>query len=337
MNPVKLTPRLCASVLASLSAALLLGTAAQAQSAQSAQPVPGYPSKPVRMIVPFPAGGTTDVVARLVSKGVTTAWGQPVVIDNKGGASGMIGSAEGARAAPDGYTLTMGNSQTHSANAALFSKPQFDMVNGVAPIATLTYTKHVLVVRADSPYKTYQDLVAKGKASQLSYGTPSVGSSSHIVSESMRRATGINAVAVPYRGAAPMMQDLLGGQIDYTMGSYGSTATFLREGRLRALAVSGDKRDADLPNVPSFAELGLKGLSLEPWIGLYAPANTPAPILKAWSDAVSAILADPDNVKTLKSAGFDVRFRSAEEMKTFHPEEVKRWAREVKASKITLD
>lgn len=316
-----------------MAAALLLGS----HPARAAQPVAGYPDKPVRIVVPFPAGGTTDLVARLVGKSVGILWGQPVVIDNKSGASGMIGAAEGARAAPDGYTITVGNNQTHSTNATLFQKPSFDIANGVAPIAMLTRTKHVLVVRGRSPIQSFQELIAAGKKKAITYGTPSVGSSSHILSESLRRATGIDAVAVPYRGAAPLMVDLLGGQIDFTMASYGSSANQIRGGKVRALAISGSKRDPELPNVPTFDELGIKGASLESWVGLYAPANTPQPILKAWSDAVAKILADPETIEALKTAGFEVYYKSADEMKTFHGEEIQRWAAEIKAAKITLE
>lgn len=301
------------------------------------QPLPDYPSKPVKIIVPFPPGGTTDVVARLVSKGITSAWGTSVVIDNKSGASGMIGSAEGARSAPDGYTLTLGNSQTHSTNATLFKKPAFDTLQDVTPIAMLTRTKHVLVVPTESPIKSYADLIALGKRKPLNYGTSSAGSSSHILSETLRRLTGIDATAVPYRGAAPLMQALLGSQVDFTLASYGSATTYIRSGKLRALAVSGDKPDAELSNVPTFNDLGVKAASLESWIGLFAPAKTSPAIVQAWSSAVGRILADPETAQALKSAGFEVSFKSAEEMKAFHPAEVQRWAQEVKASGITLE
>lgn len=322
------------STLAVLFVALLMvGPLAQAQQL----PLPGYPAKPVKIIVPFPAGGTTDIVARLVSKGITAMWGEGVVIDNKSGASGMIGAAEGARAAPDGYTLTLGNNQTHSTNATLFKKPAFDTLKDVTPIAMLTRTKHVLVVPAESPIKSYADLIALGKKQPLNYGTSSAGSSSHILSETLRRLTGIDATAVPYRGAAPLMQALLGSQIDFTLASYGSATAYLRSGKLRALAISGDKRDAELPSVPTFNELGVKAASLESWIALYAPAKTPPAIVKAWSDAVGKIMADPETAEALKTAGFEASYKSSEEMRKFHPAEVQRWAKEVKASQITLE
>jgi len=301
------------------------------------QPVPGYPDKAIKMIVPFPAGGTTDIVARLVAKGITTSWGQSVVIENKGGAAGMIGSAEGARAAPDGYTMVMGNVQTHATNASLFSKPQFDIANGVAPVAMLTRTKHVLVVRYDSSIKSFQDLIAEGKAHHLNFGSPSAGSSSHIISDTLRRATGIDATHVPYRGAAPLMVDLLGGQIDFTTATYGSAASYIKDGKLRALAITGEQRDPELSDVPTFAELGQKALSLDSWVALYAPARTPEPILQAWSDAVAKIVQQPEVVNTLKAAGFEIWFKPRNEMKSFHLEEIKRWGEEVKAGGISLD
>ncbi len=330
--PKQQTSGLRAALAAFAAVGLMAGAGANAE-----QPVPGYPSKSIRMIVPFPAGGTTDVVARLIAKGITTAWGQSVVIDNRGGAAGMIGSAEGARAAPDGYTLVMGNNQTHATNASLFAKPQFDITNGVTPIAMLTRTKHVIVVRSDSPIKTYQDLIAAGKDHHLSFGSPSAGSSSHIISDAIRRATGMDATHIPYKGAAPLMVDLLSGQIDFSTATYGSAASYIHDGKLRPLAVGAEQRDPELPNVPTFDELGLKGLSLYSWVGLYAPANTPEPIVRAWSDAVARILKDPYVISTLKTAGFEVWCKPYTEMKTFHPEEIKRWADLVKAGGISLD
>lgn len=321
------------AALAALVAFGLMGSFA----AHADQPVPGYPDKSIRVIVPFPAGGTTDIVARLLAKGVSTMWGQPVVIDNKSGASGMIGSAEGARAAPDGYTMVIGNNQTHSTNASLFSKPAFDIANGVTPVAMLTYTKHVLVVRNESSFKTYRDLIAAGKSRRVTFGSSSPGSSSQIISDALRRATGIDATHVPYRGAAPLMIDLLGGQIDFSTATYGSAANYIREGKLRALAISGDQRDPSLPNVPTFSELGLNALSLNSWIGLYAPAKLPEPIARAWSDAVAKVMKEPEVIKTLKTAGFEVWYKSFDEMKTFHPEEIGRWAKEIKAGGISLD
>ncbi|KXA81732.1 hypothetical protein AW878_03910 [Bordetella pseudohinzii] len=315
-----------------LAAMLGLGAGAHAE-----RPLPDYPDRPIRMIVPFPAGGTTDIVARLAAKGVTTRWGQTVVIENKGGAGGMIGTAEGARAAPDGYTLVMGNNQTYSTNASLFAKPSFDIARGVTPVAMLTRTKHLLVVRKDSPIKTYQDLVAAGKRQNLNYGSPSVGSSSHIISDALQRAAGMQANHIPYRGSAPLMVDLLGGQIDFSTATYGSVAGYIRDGKLRALAITGEQRDAELPEVPTFTELGLTTLSLDSWVGLYGPAKLPENIARAWSDAVASVLKEPEVINTLKAAGFEVWFKPYDEMKTFHLEEIRRWAAEVKAGGISLD
>jgi tripartite-type tricarboxylate transporter receptor subunit TctC len=327
-------PRHARRVLLTTAAALGLLTSF---AAHAQQPVPGYPDKTIRMIVPFPAGGTTDIVARLVAKGVTSQWGQPVVVDNKGGAAGMTGSAEGARAAPDGYIVVMGNNQTHATNAALFAKPAFDIVGGVTPIAMLTRTKHVVVVRSESPIKTYQELVAAGKSRHLNFGSSSPGSSSEIISSGIRRLTGMDATNIPYKGAAPLMVDLLGGQVDFSTATYGSASVYIRDGKLRPLAITGEQRDPELPNVPTFAELGIDSLSLHSWVGLFAPAGLPEPIARAWSEAVAKILKEPDSVSALKAAGFEVWFKPYDEMKGFHPEEVKRWAAEVKAGGISLN
>jgi tripartite-type tricarboxylate transporter receptor subunit TctC len=325
--------RVAALFLFALS--LLAGAHAQEQASS-------YPHKAIRLIVPFPPGGTTDIVARLLAQGVMAdkafSRGRAVFIDNRSGAEGMIGAQLGARAAPDGYTLTVGNNQTHAINATLFVKPMFDAVKDVAPVAMLTRTRHAVVVNAASPVLTFTDLIAAGQRRSLNYGVPSVGSSSHILSEALMRTAHLGAVAVPYRGASPLLVDQLRGEIDFTTASYGSALSPLRAGKLRALLISGEARDPLFPDVPTFSELGLaKNQGLESWIALYAPAKTPEPILRAWSDAAARVMADPKVAEALQAAGFEVWFKPREEMGTFQREEVRRWGALLKASGITLD
>lgn len=338
---MKLLPLWCTRGLRAVSVLALLSLATLASlnnQAQAAQPTPGYPDRPIRMIIPFPAGGTTDFVARLVTTRITTMWAQPVVIDNRGGAAGMIGATEGARAKPDGYTVTLGNNQTHATNATLFAHPQFDIVHGVQPIAMLTRTRHVIVVRTDAPYKNFQQLVDAGKSHMLTYASPSTGSSAHIISSSISTKLGMQTTHIPYRGAAPAVMDMLAGHVDFMTATYGSVATYLKPGgKLRALAITGEQRDPQMPDVPTFNELGLQSLSLDSWIALYAPLNTPAPIVQAWSDALGTIMKDPAVVKALQTQGFEVWYKPVSEMKTFHAEEIERWGDLVRKANIHLD
>ena len=295
-----------------------------------------YPTKPVRMIVPFPPGGTTDVVARLVGQKVGEKWGQTIVVDNVAGASGLIGTQAGVRAAPDGYVMTLGNNQTHATNASLFTTLSFDMLKDVQPVAFLVRTRHVIVVPANSPYRTLEELVAAGRTKPLNYASSSQGSASHLVSDALRVRTGIQATHVPYKGAAPAMADVVAGHVDFMTASYGSAVTFLQSGRIRGLAISGEKRESAFPDMPTFAELGYEALSADTWIALFAPAGTPRPVLQKWSDALAEFVAMPDVVDKLKAAGFDVWFKPLPEAEAFHASEVARWGKMVRDAGITM-
>ena len=295
-----------------------------------------YPTKPVRMIVPFPPGGTTDVVARLLGAKVGEKWGQTIVVDNVAGASGMIGTQAGVRAAPDGYVMTLGNNQTHATNASLFAKPTFDMIKDVQPVAVLVRTRHVIVVPASSPYRTFDELVAAGKAKPLNYASSSQGSASHLVSDALRVRTGIQATHVPYKGAAPAVADVVGGHGGFMTPSYGTAGGFLKSGRLRGLAISGEKREPAFPDMPTFAELGHEALSADTWIALFAPAGTPRPIVQQWSDAIAEFVAMPDVVEKLNTAGFDVWFKPLSQAEAFHVAEVARWGKMVRDAGITM-
>ena len=295
-----------------------------------------YPTKPVRMIVPFPPGGTTDVVARLVGQKVGEKWGQTIVVDNVAGASGLIGTQAGVRAAPDGYVMTLGNNQTHATNASLFTTLSFDMLKDVQPVAFLVRTRHVIVVPANSPYRTLEELVSAGRTKPLNYASSSQGSASHLVSDALRVRTGIQATHVPYKGAAPAMADVVAGHVDFMTASYGSAVTFLQSGRIRGLAISGEKRESAFPDMPTFAELGYEALSADTWIALFAPAGTPRPVLQKWSDALAEFVAMPDVVDKLKAAGFDVWFKPLPEAEAFHASEVARWGKMVRDAGITM-
>ncbi|GAA5233689.1 tripartite tricarboxylate transporter substrate binding protein [Verticiella sediminum] len=295
-----------------------------------------YPSKPIRMIVPFPAGGTTDVVARLIGAKLGEAWGSTVVVENMGGASGMIGTAAGVRAAADGYTITIGNNQTHATNAALFPKAQFDLTKDVQPIAMLTRTRHAIVVPADSPYETLDALVAGGKQKALNYASSSMGSSSHLVSGTLCAQEGMDCTHVPYQGAAGAITDLLAGHVDFMTASYASAVTYMTAGRLRGLAISGEEREVQAPNVATLGELGRETLSADSWIGVFAPAGTPRPVVEKWSAELERIMAMPDVKSRLEAAGFEVWYQPVAQFEDFHRQEIKRWADMVEASGVEL-
>jgi tripartite-type tricarboxylate transporter receptor subunit TctC len=297
-----------------------------------------YPDRPVKLIVAFPPGGTTDIVGRLVAQKVGALWGgKTIVVENKAGASGTIGTGESIAAAPDGYTLTIGNSQTHGTNQTLFPKLPYDLVKDVTPIAMLARTKNVLVVAGTSPYRSVDDLLKAGKTKSLSYASVGNGASSHIIGEFISRKYGLNAIHVPYKGGTPAVTDLMGGQVDFMAATYGTVANLAKEGRVRILAVSDDKRDPRIPNVPTFEEAGLPSLGLDTTIGIYGPANLPRAIVDKWSDAIGQVAKMPDVEKTLETAGFDVWYKPASEMAEYHKQEVPRLGKIIKEANVEMN
>ena len=251
---------------------------------------------------------------------------------------GLIGTTAGARAAPDGYVMTLGNNQTHATNATLFEKQvSFDLLKDVQPVARLVSTRHVIVVPADSPYRTLKDLVKAGQTRPLNYASPSTGSAAHLVSESLRLQTGMQGTHIPYKGASPAVLAVIGGQVDFMTASYGSVTQFLQSGKLRALAISGKQREPSLPGVPTFAEEGYDALAADTWIALFAPANTPRTIVQQWSDALAKIMAQADIRQKLEAAGFDISYLPLAETEQFHRNEVPRWGKMVRAAGVTSE
>lgn len=309
--------------------ALLLATPAFAQ--------PAFPTRPVRLIVPFPPGGTTDVLARALSARWGELWGVGVAVDNRGGGGGVIGTEAAFRAPPDGHTLVVGNNQTHATNAALFASLPYDPA-GFAPITLLARQPHALVVPAASPARSLAGLIELGSrpGRGLSYASPSAGSSSHLISETLARRSGMNATHVPYRGAAPAAQDLVAGVVDFMTATWASVSTLAADGRIRALAVGGEARFPDLPEVPTLRELGHDDLAGESWSGLFAPQGTPAPVIDRVHAATEATLTDPIIRGRLDAAGFRVATMTPAEFTRFHAAEIARWAVLVRESGVTL-
>ncbi len=287
-----------AHVLLALTAASTLGAAPLA-AAQG-----NYPAKPVRIIVPYPPGGATDILARQISGKLSPMLGQTVIVENKAGASGVIGFDYVAKAQPDGYTLLMGTA--NMTIVAAFGKAPFDPTKDFAPVSTLVSSQNLLTVRPTLPVKSVQELVAYAKANpgKLNYGSSGIGTPLMTI-EQLKALTGIDMVHVPYKGDAPAIADLMGGQIDM----YASTVTGLighvRSGKLRALGVTSTKRAASLPDVPTIAEAGVPGYELASWYGILAPAKTPPEIVKKLNDALVKIVAMPDVQKQMIDGGSD--------------------------------
>jgi tripartite-type tricarboxylate transporter receptor subunit TctC len=296
-----------------------------------------FPQRLVRLIVPFPPGGTTDVLARAIAQKWQEGWGQQIVVDNRGGGGGVIGTEAVFRAAPDGYTLVLGNNQTHGTNGALIPGLPYDPA-GFAGITLVARAPHALVVPAASPARTVADLVELGRrpGPGLSYASPSAGSSSHLMSETFARRNGMRTTHVPYRGAAPAAVDLVAGVVDFMMATWASVSALAADGRIRALGVGGEQRFPDLPAVPTLREQGYDYLSADAWFGLFAPQGTPLPVLERVQAATAAALGDAAVRGRLEAAGFRVATMAVGEFQRFHQAEVVRWAALVRETGVTL-
>ena len=321
-------------VLATVAAAGALSLAPLAAQAQAA-----FPSKPITIIVPFSAGGTTDSLARVVGLHMGTDLGQPVVVDNRAGAGGNIGGQAAARANPDGYTLFMGTVGTHAINQSLYKKMPFDPIKDFAPLSRVAMVPNLLVVNPGQPYKSVKELIAYGKAhpGKINFGSSGNGSSIHLSGELFKQMTGVDMQHVPYRGSAPAVSDLLGGQISVMFDNMPSAIQHVRGGKLRALAVTTAKRSPALPDVPTIAEAGVPGYEATSWFGLLAPAGTPAPIVAKLNAAILKALADPEVKKKLAEQGAESHGEKPEEFAAFIKSETAKWGKVVKESGASLD
>ncbi len=265
------------------------------------------PGRPITIVVPFPPGASTDTLMRKVTKVMTDNTGQVFVIENRPGAGGAVGTAAVKQAIPDGHTLLQANVGTHSVSPAISSKLNYDPQKDFEPITLMWNFPSVLTVPASSPAKTVKDLVAyaKTKPSGLNFGSPGVGSGGHVLGEMLKTEAGISMVHVPFRGAAPAVQDLVAGRIDLMFTSYASVAPFVQSGQLRALAVSGRKRLEALPKLPTMAEAGFPEVDFDAWFGLMAPAGTPKSALKKLHDATVAAIESPEVIKFMKDLGVE--------------------------------
>ncbi len=277
-----------------------------------------YPVRPVRVVVPFSPGGATDIIARMMANQLSIKFGQQVLIENKPGANTVIGAEYVAKAPADGYTLLFSNDQTFVLNAVLFSKLSYDPSRDFAPVATVAYLPLTIVVNASLPVSNMKELVVytQARKGQLSYGSYGVGSQAHIMGEMYKKLTGTDLVHVPYKGSAPAVADVIAGQVLFTFPGIPTIQGFLKGGRLKVLALSGDKRNSLLPDVPTFAEAGYKDLDVGAWYGFVAPAGTPRDIIARLNSTVASIITDPEFVEKSLTAGGMVPMQNTPEQFT---------------------
>ena len=313
--------------------ALALAVIAGHASAQSA-----YPSKSIRILVPFPAGGSTDFVARGIGQKITEAWGQQVVLDNRAGAAGIVATEIVAKAAPDGYTLLM-NSVSHAANASMYGKLPYETLRDFAPIILFADVPIILVVRSQFSANSVADLIslARAKPGQLNFAAGGVGASSHLAGELFRSMARIQWQTVQYKGGAPTLVDLLGGQVDLTFSPIASSIQHVKAGRLKALGVTSSKRVPLLPDLPTIAESGVPGYAASAWYGVVAPARVPRDIIQKLNREINALLKNPEFREGMLARGAVPMGGSSEEFAAFMRQEVGKYAALVKESGIKLE
>jgi tripartite-type tricarboxylate transporter receptor subunit TctC len=318
---------------------LAAAAAVAAASLGSALAQDKWPSKPITYIVPFGAGGTTDVLARLVTPKVASALGTTFVIDNKPGAGGSMGTDLTAKASPDGYTIQGGTISSHAINVSLYSRLPYDPIKHFQPITMIGSMPNVLVVRADSPYKTVQDVVAAAKArpGAINYASSGNGTSQHLSGVFFEQLTGGKLVHVPYKSSAESLNALLSGQgAEMIFENLAPALPHIKAGKLRALGVTSEKRSAALPDVPAIAEV-LPGFSIVSWQAVFAPAGVPKPVVDRLATEFIKAIKDPDTTAKLVAQGIDPGGMSSAEFAAFQQAEVEKWARVIKAGNIKVD
>lgn len=304
--------------------------------AATAQP---FPSKLVRIVVPQAPGGASDALARIVGQRLSDRWGQPVVVENRAGAGGVIGTDAAAKSAADGYTLLLAYDGTHAVNASLYKALPFDPVKDFATVATLASVPFVLAVNASSPAKDVAEFIARAKASpgKLSYGSAGNGSVNHLLGAMFSKGAGVPLLHVPYKGAAPALADLIGGNVEAVFTSIPSVVGHVQGGRVRALSVTSAKRSAALPNVPTIAETAIPGFDVTPWFGLLAPAGTPPQIVGKINEDVNALLKSKEVIDAFAAQGAEPFATTPEAFGSLLRRDIDKWAVVVKETGAKLD
>ncbi|MGE5094252.1 MAG: Bug family tripartite tricarboxylate transporter substrate binding protein [Betaproteobacteria bacterium] len=295
-----------------------------------------YPGKPIRIVVPFPPGGATDLITRNVAQKLSEGWRQPVIVENRAGANGTIGADVVAKAPPDGYTY-LAATIAHAANVSLIPNAPYQLLRDLRPVAIMGLIPLVPVVRADSPVRSLQDLVAQSKQKALNAGSSGNGTAAHLTLELFKGATGARIQHVAYKGGAPAMTDLLGGQIDVIFALLPECLPHVKAGKLRALAIMSDQRYPLLPDVPTSAEAGIPGIEVTSWNGIMLPAGTPSAIVARVNAEISQITAAPDMKAKIVEAGYQPVAMGVPETEHFVRGDVERWAKVVREANIKVD
>jgi tripartite-type tricarboxylate transporter receptor subunit TctC len=319
-----------------LTLTLLAATCTAVSGAALAQ---AWPQKPVTYIVPFPPGGTTDILARAIALKLGPALGTTIVVENKPGAGGNIGSDFVAKSRPDGYTILGGTISSHAINPSIYKSMPYDPVKSFQPVTLIGTNANVLVVGAASPYKSVQEVIAaaKAKPGSISFASAGNGTSQHLSGELFKSLAGIQMEHVPYKGSGPAIQDVMAGHVPMMFDTTVVAAPHIQSGKVRALAVTSTKRVPSLPSVPTMTEAGVKGYEIVSWQGIFAPAGTPKEVVQRLNAEVVKILAMPDIRERLAALGLDPVGNSPDEFAAFQKGEIAKWAKVVKEAKISAD
>lgn len=327
----------CISIrwLQAISLAVLLAASADLQRSNAQE----YPSQSLKIVVPFAAGGGADVVARLVAQKLSEQIGQAVVIENKGGAGGMLGAATVAQSPADGYTLLLGTGSTHGTNSSVYSRLQYDPVRDFAPVALLASAPLLLVSDPSVPAKSVQELIAlaRSRAGQLSFGSYGTGSINHLAAELFNSLAGIQATHIPYRGSAPALTDLIGGRIQFMFDSVATSFPLIESGKIRLLGVGSAQRSALLPDQLTVSEAGVTGFDAGVWFGLFAPAATPKPLLDRLNSKLNASLVAPGVKQSFEKVGVEVIGGSPDVLVARVQAEMAKWANLVREKNIRVE
>jgi tripartite-type tricarboxylate transporter receptor subunit TctC len=306
---------------------------------QAADPVASFPTKAVTIVVPFPAGGATDLTARLVAEGLGKKWGQPVVVDNRPGAGGNVGSAYVARSAADGYTIVLGVTGSHGINTSLYSNMPYDPLKDFQPVTQATLYPNAIVVNPTVPASNLQDFIKLLKANpeKYSYGSDGNGTASHLGMELLRARADVQIMHVPYRGSAPMITDLISGQIPVGITGLPAVMPYIKAGKLKLLAITTADRFPSAPDLKTVAEQGFPGYSAAPWAGFFLPAATPAALVNKISADMREVMADPEARRKMVEAGTDFTPNTPAQFREFVSKEIPKWAEAVKISGAKVD